>query len=417
VTVSPVQIASDRRIFYGWIVVFTLAITETVSWGVLYYSFSAVLALMREDLGWSTATISGAYSLGLLVSGLAAPLVGRVIDRSGPRVVMTLGSVLGVLTTVAWAKADSVVVFYLIWAFAGLAMSATLYEPAFASATRWFDRHRGRAVLVITLFAGFASTIFLPLTAWFAQMWGWRSALLALSAILAVMTVLPHALILRSHPERFGLHPDGEAPRANVPGTKSDTVVTLREALHDRAFWWLAIAFSLETFSMIAVGVHLIPYLTDRGDGATFAAAVTGFIGAAQVGARVLATIFGGRMSEVHLTALVFGLQAVAITVLLQWQSTAGVLVAVILLGAGRGVVTLMRASLVASLYGRSHFGSINGTLALFLTGARSIAPVAAGIAYVVLGDYVPVLWAMALISLLAAITVLPVSRRLPAVR
>lgn len=403
---------TNRRIFYGWYIVAALSLTETVSWGILYYAFSVILTPMRDELGWTTATLTGAYSLALLVSGLAAPFVGRWIDRNGSRLIMTTGSLLGVAVVLAWSRVESIVALYVIWAFVGLAMSATLYEPAFSTVTIWFERKRSTAVLIITIFAGFASTIFLPLTAWLVDLNGWRDALVTLAAILAILTIMPHLLVLRSRPEAMGLLPDGGNRSSHAQTTRPIANLTLRDALRDRAFWWLAIAFSLETFSMIAVAVHLIPYLTERGDGARFAATVTGLIGAAQVLARVVATLFGNRVSEVQMTALVFGLQAIAIAVLLQWQSTAGVLVAVLLLGAGRGVVTLMRAALVARFYGRTHFGVINGTLALFLTGSRALAPVGAGLTYVAFGGYVPVLWAMAAFSALAALAMLRIGDR-----
>jgi MFS family permease len=403
-----------QRAYYGWTIVGTLALTETVSWGVLYYAFAVFLVPMRHDLGWSEATLTGAYSLALLLSGLCAPLVGRWIDRHGPRALMTAGSILGVLLMLAWSRVDNLLAYYLIWAGLGIAMSATLYEPAFTTVTAWFERDRARAFLFVTIAAGFASTIFLPLSGWLVGDLGWRDALIALALILAVLTILPHGFLLRRRPEDLGLLPDGRPlgerseASANYP---IRTGAQLREALADRSFWWLAIAFSLETFSTTAVAVHLIPYLTDRGDGARFAAAATGLIGAAQVAARILATLFGKRLSQIALTGIVFGLQAVAVIVLLEWQSRAGVLVAVLLLGMGRGVVTLMRAGLIAEFYGRLHFGAINGTLALFLTGARALAPVSAGLAYALAGGYRPVFWTMAMISLLGAGAMVGVSR------
>ncbi len=128
-------------------------------------------------------------------------------------------------------------------------------------------------------------------------------------------------------------------------------------------------------------------------------------------GPESLATVFGGRLSQVALTAIVFALQAVALVVLIGWQERAGVLVAVLLLGAGRGVVTLMRAGLTAELYGRAHYGAINGMLAFFLTGARALAPIGAGTAYVVFGAYEPLLWMMAATSLLGACAMVGVRR------
>jgi sugar phosphate permease len=396
----------NRKRYYGWTIVSALSLTETVSWGILYYSFAVFLVPMREEFGWSNAAVTGAYSLALLLSGIAAPFVGRWLDHHGPRALMTVASVFGTLLVLGWSQVESLAAFYLIWAGIGIAMSATLYEPAFATVTTWFERDRPRALLAVTIVAGLASTIFLPLSSWLVDRFGWRDALFALAVLLGVLTIPPHALVLRRRPEDLGLLPDGAAPDAAHEARETRPVrvgVELRVALRDRAFWWLAIAFSLETFAAAAVALHLIPYLTERGDGARFAATAAGLIGAAQVIARILATIFGGRVSQVALTGAVFALQAVAVTVLMEWTTRMGVLTAVLLLGAGRGVVTLMRAGLIAEFYGRAHYGSINGALAFFLTGARALAPVGAGLAYAAFGGYSPVLWGMATCSLLAA--------------
>ncbi len=402
------------RIYYGWAIVATLALTETVSWGILFYAFSVFLVPMRETLGWSEAALTGAYSLGLLVSGMAAPFVGRWIDRRGPRALMTAGSLLGVALVLAWSQVGTLVAWYLLWIGIGLAMSATLYDPAFTAVTAWFERDRSKAFLLVTIAAGFASTIFLPLTAWLVSDRGWRSALVALAGLLFLLTAVPHAIFLRRRPEDLGLLPDGETVRDGAEGTATSAVATgaeLREALRDPAFWWLAAGFALETLSAVAVGVYLIAYLTDRGDGAQFAAFAAGLIGAAQVAARILATVLGQRVSQVTLTGIVFALQAVALAILLEWQASAGVLIAVLMLGAGRGVVTLMRAGLVAEFYGRRNFGAINGSLALILNGARALAPIGAGVAFAVLGGYRPVFWGLAAISLLGALMMVGVSR------
>lgn len=399
-----------RRPYYGWLIASTLALTETVSWGVLFYAFAVFLVPMRRELGWSTASLTGAYSLALLIAGLGAPFVGHWLDRHGPRLLMTAGSVLGSLLVVAWAIVDSLPAFYLVWAGIGLAMAATLYEPAFVTLASWFERERGRALLVVTVAAGFASTIFLPLSSRLVERVGWRPALLILAATLALLTIAPHALVLRRRPEDVGLHPDGVAcfnpgaaagHRSVSPSPPSSTP---QAALRQATFWWLTIAFSLEAFSTVALGVHLIPYLTERGDGARFAATATGLIGAAQVGARLAVTALGGRFAATSVTAGVLALHAVAIAILIQWQSSAGVLTAVLLLGASRGAVTLMRATIVADFYGPAHYGAINGLMALVLTGARAAAPLAIGFAYVVVGGYRWLLWGLAGCALTGAL-------------
>src|SRR6266545_6928217 len=167
-----------RKLYYGWFLLTTLGATETISWGILYYAFTVYLAPMEAEQGWSRGDITGAFSLGLLLAGLAAIPVGRWLDRNGPRLLMTVGSIAGTLLVVAWSGVTNLPQLYLVWAAVGLAMSATLYDPAFATATRWFERRRIRALTLITLMAGFASTIFLPLSEWLIQVQGWRASLL-----------------------------------------------------------------------------------------------------------------------------------------------------------------------------------------------------------------------------------------------
>lgn len=404
------------RVYYGWVIAGTLAVTETISWGVLYYAFSVFLVPMQRELGWSPAVLAGAFSLALLVSGLAAPLVGRWVDRQGGRILMTGGSILGSLLLLAWSRVgvDHVPLYYLIWAGLGLAMAATLYEPAFAVVTAWFERGRGRALLLLTLVAGFASTIFLPVATWLVAALGWRGALVALAGLLAATTVPAHALVLRRRPADLGLTIDGAAgSNPTDPAVQGQvTGVTARAALRDPGFWLLALAFFLGMLSTVAVGVHLIPYLITSGYSAEFAAAATGLIGAMQVASRVVVTTASGRWPQVRLLAIVLVLQAVALVVLLIWTRPEGVIAAVILLGAGRGAMTLMRATIVAERYGRAHFGAVNGTVALFVGAAAALAPIGAGLAYDLAGSYRPVFLGLAAACLLAALAAAFLSSR-----
>jgi MFS family permease len=204
--------------------VITLGITETASWGILYYAFTVFVTPMEAELGWSRAAITGAFSLALLVSGAAAVPAGHWLDRHGPRLLMTLGSCAATLLVLAWAAAGDLAAFYLTWAGIGVAMAAVLYEPAFATVAVWFDRRRTQALAVLTLIAALASTIYVPLAAWLVQAQGWRSALVTLALVLGATTIAPHALLLRRRPEDLGLRPDGRPtadggrPRAPHPG-------------------------------------------------------------------------------------------------------------------------------------------------------------------------------------------------------
>lgn len=397
--------------YYGWTMTWTFALTETVSWGILFYAFSALLVPMQDELGWSTTAITGAYSLSMLMSGIIAPLVGRWLDLHGPRAIMTIGSIAGTALVLLWSRIETLPGFYALWIGIGLVSATTLYEPAFTALAHWFDRDRGKAMLIVTIAGGFASTIFLPLTGWLAGITDWRTALVILAIILGLATIPPHALLLRRRPEDVGQQVDGRRPQHDPaePATRRPPAAEPGFALRSPGFRWMTAAYFLQTLATIAITVHLIAYLTGRGDGATFAATATGLIGAAQVAARIVTTLLERRVSLIGLTALVFALQALAFVVLVLWVHPAGVLVSVILLGIGRGAVTLIRPSTLIALYGSANFGVINGWQNLVLALSRAAAPVAAGAAYALAGGYAPVIWALAVCSLVSAVAMLRV--------
>ena len=150
----------------AWAIVGALSITQTVSWGILYYAFAVFLIPMQRELGFSTPQLTGAFSLALLISAVAGVGAGRYLDGRSPRALMTAGSIAGVLLVLAWSRVDSLLAFYALWVGIGVVMAAVLYEPAFVVLAKWFPvpRERRRALTALTLVAALASFIFLPLS-------------------------------------------------------------------------------------------------------------------------------------------------------------------------------------------------------------------------------------------------------------
>ncbi|MFN8525640.1 MAG: MFS transporter [Chloroflexota bacterium] len=400
-------------LYYGWILVLILGITETTSWGILYYSFTVFLAPMEQELGWSRAAMTGAFSLALLLSGIAAVPVGRWLDGHGARLLMTAGSIAGTVLVIAWSWVDNLVAFYLLWAAIGLIMAATLYDPAFAVVAVWFRRRRARAMLCLTLMAGLASTIFLPIASLLVGLQGWRAALVTLAVTLGVTTIPLHALFLRRRPQDLGLQPDGE-PAAEGTSGRSDhrDGITVSQALRQPTFRWLAIAFCLYDFASVGVPVHLVAFLSERGLDPTLAATATGFVGLMQLLGRITFAPLESRLPPRIVSSGIFVLQVAAFGALVLLPLSAGVIVMVVLLGVSRGAATLARPLIIADLYGTAQFASISGVLALFLTIAKALAPVAIGAGYDWLGGYDPVMWIVLALATAACGAILLADRR-----
>jgi MFS family permease len=387
------------------VIVAGLSVTETVTWGIVYYGFPVFLRAMETELRASRVAVTGALSLGLAVSAAAALPVGRWLDRHGPRLLMTLGSCLATVLLVLWSRVETLAGLYAVWCLMGLVMATTLYEPAFAAIVQWFARHRDRALLTVTLAGGLASTIFMPLATWLLARLGWRTAVLTLAAILALVTIPIHALVLRPPPASARETP-GDATAALVPG------VPLAGALRRVVFWVLAVAFVVGNFATTAVSVHMIPYLTQLGYSAAVAGAAVGWIGAMQLPGRLLFVPIAAWLGPRAVAAAIFVAQAagMALLALVGWLS--GLAPVIVLLGAANGMATLARASTVSEIFGRRHYGSISGAIALGANGARALAPIGASMLYLALGGYERLFWLLAAGLLLAGAAVLATKTR-----
>ena len=392
--------ARPRTLDHGWAVVAGLCVTETVSWGIIYYGFPVMLRPMEAELGFSRAEITGAFSAGLAVAALVGLPVGRWIDRHGARGLMTAGSVLATVLTVLWAWSHTLLALYAVWILMGFAMAAVLYEPAFAAIVGWFPaRHRDRALLAVMIVAGFASTIFMPIEAWLLPRLGWRQSLLVLAGVLAVITIPIHALVLR-RPPHTARPRGGAAPPDDRPG------VTLGAAARTAVFWVLAAAFFVGNFTTNSVTVHVIPFLSERGYSPAVAALMIGWMGAMQVPARIFFAPIAARFGHGGVTAAIFFVQALAMAQLALVSHLPTLVPMIVMQGASNGMATLARATAIAAIFGPLHYGSIAGAVALGANGARAFAPVGASLLRDGLGSYEAVFWLMAGLLVVAATAV-----------
>lgn len=385
-----------------------LCVTQITSWGVLFYAFPVLAGAIGSDTGWSTGAVMGAFSTGLAVSALAGIPAGRLLDRYGPRPVMTSGSVIATLAVLCIAAAPGPLWFTAAWALAGSAQACVFYKPAFAAITVWYGPARVKALTTLTLVAGLASTIFAPLTAALTDHLSWRESYVVLAILLAVITVPAHAVAL--DPPWIA-----QAPTRRDGGSKRST--SRRAIMRSPAFIALSGAMALATFAMFAATLYLVPLLTGRGMDTTTAAWALGLCGAGQLLGRIgyapLVEHAGPTMRTiVILICAAVTTAAVAIVT----GPTAVVFTVVIALGAARGAFTLLEATAVSDRWGTSGYATLHGVFSAPATIAIALGPWAGALLTDWTGDHPQMFALLATIALTAAAIALlaPAARRKP---
>ncbi|MFE1893757.1 MFS transporter, partial [Streptomyces microflavus] len=375
----------------------SLCATQIISWGIVYYAFPVLNPQITTATGWPAGTTTAAFSLGLVVSALAGIRVGRILDHRGPRAVMTAGSALGVTSLLIVATAPNLPLFIAGWALAGLAMAATFYQPAFAALTRWWAPDHIRALTIVTLAGGLASTVFAPLTAALAEHLTWRHTYLVLAGILA-LTIPTHALALRA--------PWPDAPTTPAPGAARGTeTADVRDVTRSRPFLLLATAFTLSGFAMYAVLIALVPLLLERGYTTTQAAWALGIGGAGQTFGRTLYATLARRTTATTRTTTLIALGAITTAALAAVPGPYALIIAVsITAGMVRGNLTLLQATAITDRWGTTHYGRLSGLLSAPAHTATALAPFAGAALAVPLGGYEPLFHLLTVISLTAAL-------------
>ena len=360
-------------------VVGTLALTEIVSWGILYYTFGVLVPPMQAELGWSQGMLGGAFSLALFVSAFLALPVGRWLERHGPRGLMTLGSCAGVVLVFAWSEVEHPLAFFALFLAFGFPLASVLYEAAFAAVIGFLGRGRRTdvALLFLTIVAGLANTVFVPLTQWLVDAHGWRAALRVLAVVLGAITIPLHALVLRGVPGRSA----HGASRERVPAGASVEFSRL-------GLYLCAVAFALAQVAGTALGVYLLPILVEQGFDASFAAAAVSLTGIGQVFGRPLFTWLRPRYSLGFWSVVLFLPFAVVVGVLALEPSRAVVLACVFVMAMVSGSLTLARTTWTLELFPVPCFARVNGVLGLWSLIGRAGAPLAMGAAHDVFGSH-----------------------------
>jgi predicted MFS family arabinose efflux permease len=349
-----------------------LGVIEIFAWGSTYYLMAVLAEPIARDTGWSVGVLSAGISVGLLVSGLAAPKVGSLIQATDGRHVLAIGMSLIVIGLILLGSARSLPVYFAAWTVLGLGMSAGLYDAAFSTLGRLYGKDARSAITQLTLWGGFASTVCWPITAWLEGSLGWRGTCFAYAGLHLAVT-LPMALLALPRTQ-----PADGAP-APVPSPNRDEAPSLL----DPRFLCIVTAGIMLTLLATIWSVHLITILKAEGYALAAAIALGTLIGPAQVGARVLELLGGGRHHPIWTMIAATTLVLLGFVGLRLGITASAALIAY---GAGNGLWSIARGALPLELFGPVRYARNMGVIAMPILIAGAAAPVVGAALIDVLG-------------------------------
>jgi predicted MFS family arabinose efflux permease len=343
------------------LIVPALGITQILAWGSSYYLPAVLAQPIAADTGWPLIWVVSGLSLGLLVAGLAAPLVGRLIHRHGGRPVLATSAVLLAVGLLGIAFAPNLVVFLVAWMVVGLGMSTGLYDAAFSTLGRIYGQAARQHMTTLTLFGGFASTACWPLSAYFVSELGWRGACTAYAAIHVGLTLWVYVLALPKQPLALEELKSAVAKSPDEPSRYRSVFVVM------------ATTITLSAVISTVISVHLLTVLQTRDITLAAAVALGALVGPSQVGARFIEMLIA-RYHHAIWTKVASAL-FIALGLCLLWSHVPVVTLALVLYGAGIGLESIARATVPLSIFGARNYASIMGKLARPSLIAQAAAP------------------------------------------
>ncbi len=350
-------------------IVILIGLAQIVTFGILFYAFALLAPRILAETGWEPGLVYGGFSLAMVTAGLAAPLVGHLIDRDHGRTVLMIGPVVGAAGLLILAASRTPAVYLAGFVVIGAGMAGSLYDPAFATIGRRLGLRARRAISAVTLLGGFASTVFWPLTRAMLVDMDWRSVAIVYAAVLVALAVPLHGLAFTGRP-------------VPLPPAPDDAALPVVRPLTPPAGYAILLLFAVVVaghgFVTSAMSVHLIPVLGGLGISEGDAVIAGMLIGPAQVAARLLEMLAGRALAPMALGFVAVCSLPFAFLLLIGLDATPVTALGFALIyGASNGLITIARGVVPLYLFGPSRIGRMLGWIASPALLVKATAPAA----------------------------------------
>jgi MFS family permease len=385
--------------FYGWAIVAVTFITMAIGVNART-AFSLFFPPILSEFGWERGVTAGAFSFGFVASSLGSPLIGRLMDRAGPRTVMEVGvALMGGGLLLAPLTREPWHLYLTMGVMAGAGSVCLGYSGQSLFLPNWFIRRRGLAIGIAFAGVGIGSVTLLPWAQYIIEQSSWRAACTTIG--LTILIVLaPINLLLRKRPEDIGLLPDGDEEKHATSPKKPSNIVdpiwastnwTLSRALRTGRFWWLALGYFSALYIWYAVQVHQTKFLLDIGFSPRVCVWALGMVSFLGIPGQIFLGHLSDRIGREAIWAIAsfgFAMCYVALIVLKYEPSLWLVCLMVFTQGAlGYGITSIMGA-VVQEIFQGPHFGSIFGTVMLAGSAGGATGPWLTGLLHDLAGNY-----------------------------
>lgn len=382
----------------GWGLLSSLGFAQICSWGTLYYAFPQISVAMIGEFGWEKSEVYGALTIGLLLSAFAAIPVGAAIDKGYGRIVMSGGSIIAGILFLLWSQTQSLVWFYIIFAGIGFLQAAVLYSAVFAVVAKYYSSTYTRDyITTLTLWGGFASTLFIPLIEILMNYISWREVLIVLGTVNIIICGGIYQLI----PNHRTSTKDENASNFNRSKVNPSQSKGVKWALMQPIFWTLLICFAIYSAMASSFRFHLYPLLIENGLDGEDAVFILALLGPAQVAGRALMKIFKDK-SIAYIGIFIASLFPLSFISMIVFPVQFYVLVgAGIAYGAAAGTMTIVKGVAVSEFLTKNSYGLINGLMNTPIMILKAFGPAIVAVAWSFTGNYEALMYGLLIASII----------------
>ncbi|MFO7997124.1 MAG: MFS transporter [Dehalococcoidia bacterium] len=368
------------------------------------FTFGLFLEPLMIDFGWSRGPLSLAPSIAYVLAGFLGIVTGKLSDRYGPRVLVTIGGTMMGVGFLLMSRVSTLRDIYVYWGtFMGLAVGCFI-SPLFSTIPRWFLQKPGTAVSILATGFGVGALVSPLLVQMLISAYGWQKAFPIL-AVAAWAIVVPLAQLLKKSPAQMGERLCGASDNAgNQAIDASMEGLSLGEAVRMAPFWLYGVIGVLWSFCSQAIVVHIVPYATATGIVEVAAVGILSAIGGASLVSRASMGFVSDRLGARKALGACLMLAMLALGWLIFAQGVLGLYVFAIAFGLASGALMPLMTLVPAELFGTKSLGAIIGVLTVYFTvGGAGGAPFA-GYVFDATGSYLPSLRGLAVISIVGTI-------------